>query len=179
MTHPCLHYEFNEAWVYSDLGDVAPELAGGSLENYAERYPKGRVRVTWSARTCRNGRYLLEGTETSYYENGQKEHEVAYMHGRKSGQESFWAPDGMLIWTWSHDTEKNMSTWVHYWSNGQKRIESNWTTQLRARDLDRKFFGLVADGPTSHWKEDGSLAATYSFKDGNLSGGLPLSTANK
>ena len=177
MTHPCLHYEFNEAWIISDGNDISPEATGGSLKTFAEKYPSGEVRVTWSARICPNGRYLLNGPETSFYENGQKEHDVTYENGRKTGVETFWTADGTKLWSWTHHPENNTSTWVHYWANGRKRIQSNWLTQPKARDLDRTFSGLVADGPTYHWNRDGTPAHAYEFKNGALVGPLPLSAA--
>ena len=136
MTHPCLHYEFNEAWVLSEAGDLAPESSGGVVRRYRENYASGAPRATWSARICPNGRYLLEGNETSYYENGQKEHEATYQSGRKTGTETFWGPDGSKVWSWTHEPERNRSKWVHYWNNGAKRIESEWNTRPKARDLD-------------------------------------------
>jgi hypothetical protein len=172
MTHPCLHYEFNEAWVFSDAAAVSAQNPGGTVRQFSETHSNGRTRIKWSARTFSDGRYLLDGPETSYYENGQKEHEVSYINGRKSGKESFWDRDGNLIWRWTHQPEKNTSTWVQYWLNGRKRIESRWNTQPRARDLDRRFFGLVADGPTHHWNEDGMEAGSFTFKDGILMGSL-------
>ena len=177
MTHPCLHYELNEAWIMSDAKDIAAETAGGSIKTFSEKYPGGAPRSTWSARIRPNGRYLLEGTETSFYENGQKEHEATYENGRKNGTETFWAADGTKLWSWSHNPQKNTSTWVHYWSNGRKRIESAWSTRPKARDLDRTFSGLVANGPTYHWNRDGSPANAYEFKNGLLVGPLPLSAA--
>lgn len=174
MTHPCLHYEFNEAWVFSDAGDVSPESSGGTIRKYSEKYPSGARRATWSARVCPNGRYLLDGPETTYYENGHKEREVTYDGGRKTGVETFWAVDGTKLWSWTHHPESNTSTWVHYWNNGRKRIESNWNTKPRARDLDRSFFGLVANGPTYHWNRDGSPSQAYSFTNGCLAGALPV-----
>jgi hypothetical protein len=178
-TYPCLHYEFNEAWIFSDVGDVLPETTGGRIQKYAEKYPNGARRVTWGARICPNGRYLLEGPETTYYENGHKEHEVTYLSGRKTGEETYWAPDGTKLWTWTHDPKHNVSKWVHFWNNGRKRIESNWNTKPSARDLDRSFFGLVANGPVYHWNPDGSPAATYSFTNGCLAGSLPLPGAER
>ncbi len=174
MTHPCLHYEFNEAWVSSDAGDAAPESSGGTVRQYREDYANGTVRATWSARICPNGRYLLEGNETSYYENGQKEHEATYRSGRKTGTETFWGPDGGKVWSWTRDVEHNRSKWVHYWNGGAKRIESEWDTRPKARDLDRRFLGLVADGPTYHWNPDGTLAHAYSFTNGIYAGTLPV-----
>ena len=174
MTNPCLHYEFNEAWVFSDAGDVMPETTGGRIRKYRENYPSGARHAIWSARICPHGRYLLEGKETTYYENGRKEHEVTYTSGCKTGVETFWAQDGTKLWSWIHHPEKNASTWIHYWDNGRKRIESNWNTKPRARDLDRSFFGLVANGPTHQWNRDGSPARAYSFTNGCLAGTIAL-----
>ncbi len=174
MTHPCLHYEFNEAWVLSEAGDLAPESSGGAVREFRENYASGAPRAIWSARICPSGRYLLEGTETSYYENGRKEHEVTYRSGRKAGAETFWGPDGRKVWSWTHEPERNRSKWVHYWHSGARRVEAEWNTRPAARDLDRRFFGLVADGPAYHWNPDGTAAHAYSFTNGSLAGTLPL-----
>jgi hypothetical protein len=175
MTHPCLHYEFNEAWVLSKEGDIVPESSGGTIRKYRETFADGAVRATWSAKICPNGRYLLDGLETTYYQNGHREHEVTYVSGRKTGVETFWAMDGTKMWTWTHHPESNTGTWVHYWNNGGKRIESNWNTQPQARDDNKRaFFGLVANGPAFHWNQDGSPAAAYNFTNGALAGTLPL-----
>jgi hypothetical protein len=168
MTRPCLHYEFNEAWIFSEAGDIKSETAGGMIEMYRENHTDGSPRVTWSARICPNGRYLLEGTETSYHANGKKEHEVSYVSGRKTGEETFWAADGTKLWSWNHDLKKNVSTWTHYWPNGRKRIESTWETFSQAPDVKRHFIGAVADGKTIHWDEAGNVAVTYQFDDGAL-----------
>ena len=178
MTHPCLHYEFNEAWVLSDAGDLAPETGGGKVNKYRENYPDGRKRATWSARTCAHGRYLLDGRERTYHPNGRKEHEVRYVNGRKTGVETFWLPDGTRLWTWQHDLKHHTSTWTHYWPNGRKRIESQWDTKPRARDLDRSFMGLVANGPARRWNPDGTPAGACQFTNGVLAT-PPLQTGGK
>jgi len=133
MTHPCLHYELNEAWVYSGAGDIPPETTGGTVKSYTEYYPGGALKATWSARICPNGRYLQHGKQTIYYEDGQKEHEVSYENGRPTGTETYWAQNGTRLWSWQHDTATNRSTWVHYWDNGLKRIQSTWRTYGPAR----------------------------------------------
>jgi hypothetical protein len=166
MTHPCLHYEFNEAWVFSDAGDLAPETGGGRVGKYREEYPDGGRRAIWSARTCANGRYLLEGLERTYYPNGSLEHEASYVSGRKTGVEAFWSPDGTRLWAWVHNPKDNTSTWIRYWDNGRKRTESSWNTRPRARDRDRAFFGLVADGPAYLWNLDGSPGLLSYFTNG-------------
>ena len=174
MTQPCLHYEFNEAWVFSDAGDIAPENSGGKIRTFTERYANGKLRAKWSARICPNGRYLLDGSDTTYYPTGRKEHEATYANGRKTGTEIFRAPDGTKLWSWTHHPESNTSTWTHYWKNGRKRIESHWNTKPRARDLDRQFFGLVANGPTYQWNEDGTPVHAWLFTNGFRASPLPL-----
>ncbi len=168
VTQPCLHYELNEAWIFSDAGDLAPETDGGEMRKFSENFPRGGLRIMWSARICPNGRYLLEGTQTTFYENGHRQHEVAYVAGRKSGPEIFWSPTGAKVWSWNHDLQNHTSVWTHYWPNGTKRIESTWNTKPEARDLPRSFFGLVADGLVRHWNEDGTLKFSGHFVNGVL-----------
>ena len=159
-TQPCLHYEMNEAWIFSDTGDIAPENSGGEVKTFSENYPNGKLRSKWSARICPNGRYLLDGKELDFYDSGAKEHEVIYKNGRKTGAETFWSPDGKKIWEWQHDLKNNHGVWTQFWPNGKKKFESTWNTKPQARDLKRDFFGYVADGPRNQWNEDGS--ANYS-----------------
>ena len=169
-TQPCLHYELNEAWIFSEAGDIAPETTGGVVKSFSESYPNGTLRSEWSARICPGGRYLLEGRETDYYDTGTKQHQVTYASGRKTGEEIFWQPDGTKRWTWVHDLADGRSVWVQFWPNGRRKLESNWNTYPQARDLKRSFFGLVADGPVRQWDETGRLTYEYLFKQGEFGG---------
>jgi hypothetical protein len=177
VTQPCLHYELNEVWIFSDAGDITSEASGGEIKKFSENYPNGKIRSQWSARICPNGRYLLDGLEADFYENGQKQHQVTYVSGRKTGGEAFWSPDGKKLWSWSHDLKNNRSVWTQFWPTGHKKIESTWNTKPEARDLKRSFFGLVADGPTLQWDEDGSPVHRYNFTNGIFAGELPSPNA--
>lgn len=170
VTQPCLNYEMNEAWIFSGVGDMMPESTGGKVESYREDFPDGSPRVTWSARICSNGRYLLDGKETSFFPSGKKEHEVAYASGRKTGEETFWAENGTKLWSWKHDPKKNVSIWTQYWPNGKKKLESTWSTRSEARDLKRPFIGLVANGLVKFWTQGGSLEWQGSFVNGEFAG---------
>jgi hypothetical protein len=172
-TQPCLHYELNEAWIFSDAGDVAPETSGGTIKKFSEKYPNGNLRATWSARITPHGRYLLNGKETDFYANGAKQHEVTYASGRKTGEETFWSPDGKKLWSWSHDLRNNSATWTQYWPNGRKKVKSTWNTKPVARDLNRTFFGFVADGPVFHWADNGKAAMVDNFTNGIFTGNFP------
>ncbi len=167
-TEPCLHYELNEAWINSDAGDIAPETLGGTVKDFSEKYANGQVRSQWSARICPNGRYLLDGKETDFYETGAKQREVTYANGRKTGEEIFWSPNGDKIWTWERQLNDNRGVWTQFWPNGKKKFESVWNTKPEARDLKRSFFGLVAEGPAKQWGENGALSFSGSFSSGLL-----------
>lgn len=175
VTLPCLHYEFNEAWVWSDAGVTEPENSGGTIKDYTENYPNGQLKSTWSARICPDGRYLLNGEETDYYEDGKVQHKVIYENGRKTGEETFWSPDGTKLWTWQRDLKTNTAIWTHYWPNGNKKIESNWNTKPEARDLKRHFLGYVAEGPSKQWDEQGNLVSEHLFVNGDLTESDPMS----
>ena len=166
-TQPCLHYELNEAWVWSDAGDIAPENSGGKIKSFTENYPNGKTLSEWRARICPDGRYLLDGKETDFYESGAKQHEVTYENGRKTGVENFWSPSGDKIWTWVRHSN-NTGVWTQFWPNGHKKIQSTWNTKPEVRDFNRSFFGLVADGPVKQWNEDGSLKFSGNFSKGLL-----------
>ncbi|TFG50603.1 MAG: exo-alpha-sialidase, partial [Gemmatimonadales bacterium] len=156
-THPMLHYEFNEAWIIDPAAsDIVLETTGGTVQSYRETYPGGAPRATWSARITPDGRYLLDGPETHYYENGATQREVTWVGGRRTGAEILRGPDGVRVWSWDHDLASNTSVWTHWWPDGRKRLESHWNTNPAARDLpDRRFRGLVANGTARHWDECG------------------------
>ncbi|MGW8316640.1 MAG: exo-alpha-sialidase [Bacteroidales bacterium] len=168
VTLPCLHYEFNEAWIWSGAGDMIPESSGGTLKEFSENYPNGQLRSHWNARICPDGRYLLNGKQVDYYENGDVQHEVTYENGRKTGVESFWSPDGIKLWTWQRDLKTNRGIWTHFWPNGNRKSESTWNIRPEARDLKRQFYGYVAEGPSLLWDENGELVASYNFIAGDL-----------
>lgn len=168
ITRPCLHYEFNESWIWSDARDITPESSGGTIREFVERYPNGQLRSRWTARICANGRYLLHGEEIDYYEDGSIQHTVCYKNGRKTGEEIYWLPDGTKAWSWHRNLKTNVGVWTHYWKNGKKKIESTWILRPEVPVLKRTFFGYLAEGPCRHWDKQGKLVATYHFKDGDL-----------
>lgn len=166
--YPPLHYEFNEAWFWSDARDITPESTGGSVQSFNENYADGQPKAKWNARICPKGRYLLHGELTDYYPDGQKQHQAFYENGRKTGEETYWLPNGQIVWTWQRDLSKNQGVWTHYWPNGNKKVESTWNIKPEARDLKRLFNGYVAEGPSTHWDENGNLLNVYQFSKGNL-----------
>jgi len=111
---------------------------------------------------------LLDGEELDFYPGGAKQHEVTYASGVKTGEETFWSPEGKIRWQWRHDLDGHTAVWTQYWPSGQKHFESTWNTKPVARDLARSFFGRVANGPASEWAADGKLIQTVAFVNGSL-----------
>jgi hypothetical protein len=166
--YPPIHYELNEAWIWSEVGEVVPETSDGTIRKFYENYPNGQLKSEWSARICPNGRYLLHGAQTDYYINEKKQHHVVYENGRKTGKETYWSEDGSIKWIWQRDLNINQGVWTQYWPNATKNVESHWNLKPEARDLKRKFNGYVAQGPSKHWDEKGNLLKTYFFENGVL-----------
>ena len=164
---PGLHYEFNEAWLYSDDGDTEWSGTATRRKTYEEHHANGKLKARWQAHT-RDGLYLLDGRMTEYYPNGRKQHEVTYCDGYKTGKERYWNEDGSLEWQWQRNTKTHRGTWTQYWPNGRKRIVSEWNLRPVPRDLNRPFAGCVADGTATHYDTGGKTTATYHFKDGFL-----------
>jgi hypothetical protein len=156
MNHPCLHFEFNEAWVYSDAGGVLPaDPAGsGTLRAYQQKYADGRTQAKWGAKIYADGRYLLHGAETWYYPNGRKQYEVTYDSGRKLGTETCWRPDGVKRWSWNH-RKNGTSIWTHWWPNGREESRSTW--------IDGK-----CEGTATQWDRNGNIIKQIGLVKGVL-----------
>ena len=166
MNRPCQHFEMNEAWILDAGagGDLPPDPGEtGTVNPYQENYPGGGTKATWSAKTCDDGRYLLHGTETWYYESGRKQYEATYYNGRKVGAETYWGPDSLKQWSWGHNEPNDSSVWTQWWPNGLKHVESRW-----------HYGGMVAHGDTYFWDWCGAPEAAWNFNDGDLAGSVPL-----
>jgi len=133
MNRPCLHFEFNEAWVLSDAPDnrsdaelmasTAKSISG--VRKQTETYADGKPKIIFSAGTGDDGRYLLHGTETWYYPGGQKQYEATYKLGRKVGTETLWTPGGKIVRQWKH-RPGGTSVRTQYGPDGRKKSESAW-----------------------------------------------------
>jgi formylglycine-generating enzyme required for sulfatase activity len=127
---PNLHIEFNEAWILQE-DDVATmakhqvEMVPESVRSYRESYSGRNLKVTWNAGIGEDGRYLLHGKETWYYENGNKQWEVNYRSGRKVGTEAYWFEDGAKKWEWQYG-EDGDDVWTVWKPGGTPAARSYW-----------------------------------------------------
>jgi hypothetical protein len=164
LSMPMEEYTFNEAWVLDTKTNPVPEAellkntatTIRQVRQFNETWPNGKTKVAWSAGTGDDGRWLLHGTETWYYEGGARQYETHYELGRKTGEETLWTPDGRVEWQWRHN-QGATSVWTQYWGNGLKKAESTW----------RNF---QADGPARRWDRSGKLVSDVTFAAGKLRG---------
>jgi hypothetical protein len=166
MNHPCQHLEMNEAWILDPMagGDLPPDpCETGTVNQYEEDYPGGGTKAAWGAKICDDGRYLLHGAETWYYEGGAKQYEATYYNGKKVGGETYRGPDGVKQWSWDHNEPDDRSVWTQWWPNGLKHIESGW-----------RYGAMVAHGDSYFWDMCGQPEAAWNFVDGGLTGSTSL-----
>jgi len=127
MNHPCLHFELNEAWILDDRAGLPGEtpVTIKDVQAIEEKYPSGKTRCTYSGGVTSDGRWLLDGQESWFYQNGQMQYQATWRAGRKAGRETYWAADGKAAWTWEHHDDGG-SVWTQYWPNGEVRSRSTW-----------------------------------------------------
>ena len=160
MNRPCLHFEFNEAWILSDAPDkrssdelIAPAATRISgVREYKEVHPGGKTRIAWSAGLGDDGRYLLHGIETWYCTGEQKQYQATYKLGRKVGAETLWTAGGEIVWQWVHDPD-GTSVWTQYWPGGGKKAQSAWRNHH-------------AHGEAACWGRDGKIVSRATFRNG-------------
>ena len=133
MNRPCLHFEMNEAWILSDdteeLSDDdlmrSSATSISDIKIYEERCSDGVIRLRYSAGIADDGRYLLHGTETWFYPNGNKQREANYKLGYKVGKETYWSSDGKKLWEWQHN-EDGTSIWTQWNEDGKIKSKTIW-----------------------------------------------------
>ncbi len=162
MTHPCLHYTFNEAWILapeSKQNHNSPIMqstarAIAKVDTFSERYANGHLYITYSGGIADDGRFLLQGDEIWYYPTGEKQYHVRYQLGKKVGEETFWHPDGRKVWQWLHQADGS-SVWRQWWDNGVKKTESCWRNGR-------------CDGIARRWDRNGKMLSEAKFVAGEL-----------
>jgi hypothetical protein len=156
MNHPNQHYELNEAWILSEDAGFQEETRSEvrNVRSYEEEYPDGKPKVDWSAGNDEEGRYRLDGRQTWFYENNEKQWEVDYKSGFKVGEETYWNSDGLVVWSWRHDPD-GTKLWTQYWANGEKKSESSWKDGR-------------AEGVARRWDRKGNLIQEAKFANGRM-----------
>ncbi|MCJ7543942.1 MAG: SUMF1/EgtB/PvdO family nonheme iron enzyme [Phycisphaerae bacterium] len=156
MNHPCLHFELNEAWILDEAAgmDQDQPVSVPQVQHFEETHPNGRTRCTYGGGVATDGRWLLEGIETWFYQDGREQYEVTWRAGRKVGQETYWDTDGQVRWQWEHHGDGS-GVWTQYWPTGQMRSQSTWRDGM-------------CQGTATLWDPTGGVVSKRQFRDGML-----------
>jgi len=160
MNTPCLHFEFNEAWILSGAATPAAdsELMKSraskvrKVETFTEKFADGRMKSRWSGGVADDERFLKDGDEKWFYPNGKLQYEASFKLGRRTGTETFYRPDGTVEWRWKHKRD-GTSTWTQFRENGRKKSESTWR-------------GSIAHGTARTWNGAGRALSEANFTAG-------------
>ncbi len=83
------------------LGSLAPDAAQspepdsiGPVTKHTEKWPNGKLKSEWGTARASDGRILLEGPQTFYFEDGTRQWTATFHLGRKIGEEIFYRADG-------------------------------------------------------------------------------------
>lgn len=134
------------------------ERRAPQLERRTSYYDRERTRLQreWGFLQLPGGREVLHGRDTSYFSNGQKEHEREYLEGEPVG------------------------TWRSWWSNGNPRSEvpngtrepeaTRWWRESGVLECAGFSRGGVREGEWELFHASGALAARGTYIGGQEQG---------
>lgn len=159
-------------------GEATPGAAAAANEAAVreETYENGRPRVREEGYLNEEGEFVRNGMRTTWYENGQKQSETAYVDGAKEGPERTWYRGGQQWGEGGYKNGKADGTWIVWHRNGFKakewRIEEGvWNGPYRTWHLngeprmERIYVSGRMQGPFTVWDEEGNVVNTGTFVD--------------
>jgi formylglycine-generating enzyme required for sulfatase activity len=135
--------ELNEAWALDpsdpDSTAASEPLTISSVITHRENWPNGKLKAAWSAGRASDGRILLEGQQTLFYETGAKQWVATFHAGNKIGDEIFYRTDASKLWQKTYAADGTW-TWRNFDAAGKQTSESHWRgkTLLDANFSDGK-----------------------------------------
>jgi len=118
--------ELKEAWIISDSESASPEpQMTGPVTKHAEKWPNGKSKAEWGTARASDGRVVLEGPQSFYFDNGAPQWTANFHLGKKVGDESFYRMNGTKEWTKSYSPDGTW-TWRIFDESGTQTSESHW-----------------------------------------------------
>jgi hypothetical protein len=131
--------ELNEAWVLAPDAAKSPEPDSiGPVTKHTERWSNGKLKAEWGTARASDGRILLEGPQTFYFEDGARQWTAEFHLGRKVGNEVFYRADGSKEWQKTYGAD-DAWTWQLFDAAGRPTAESHW----RSKTLVDALFGTT------------------------------------
>ena len=182
MTHPCLHYQINEAWFHATdedtpVSDFVSTSRSSAEASAVHAKTANGGDASWSYIVDPVKGYLLDGAFAATFPNSSVvEYSASYSQGRRTS-EAMRDGAGRLLWQWNH-TQPSRSVFTKYDTSGATRVRSEFENLVAARDYHLiksnpegfRFIGLTADGPACIYHANGSVLAANTFKAGVVTG---------
>lgn len=166
--HPLLHLCFNESWLTSEESQEPPEaelMASMASKlvtersEYQEHYPGGQLRCRYHGGVADDGRFLLDGPETFWYEDGRIMTEGTYVLGKKTGCFTYYDCQGYPVkrFTYPEIPGDELEEW----------FETFWpgTNQVKTRAF---FRNRKAQGKAVRYGRNGEILEEVYYHDGKL-----------
>lgn len=166
--HPLIHLSFNECWLLSEeteepseeelMKSNASKLVTERKE-YREYHVNGQLKCIYYGGIADDGRFLLDGRETFWYDNGQIMTDGTYRLGNRAGSFTYYDIQGYPVkrFTYPENQGENLEEWYETFWPG--------TSIVRTRAF---FRGRKAEGKAYSYDRDGNVTEEVSFIDGKL-----------
>jgi len=128
---------------------------GPQLLTHREYYPSGKVKLEYTYYLDNQGRRVKHGTETAFYENGQKKFEGTYEHGKKEGVWVSFYDNGVVGQRGTYRGGLREGTWTLYYRDGKKESEGPYRRDKR-------------EGKWVKWLPDGRKFAEMEYRQGEI-----------
>lgn len=161
--HPLLHFEFNEAWLLSEETQSPSEeelmkshatCYPQGTEEFREYYENGTLRSLYHGGVADDGRFLMDGEELQYYEDGSLMSRGHFHLGKRVGEYIYYDVQGYPVWKWEYKGEK--AVYQTYHSHSEK-IRTICT-----------YVGRMADGVAQTLDRDGKVTAEVTYEKGRI-----------
>jgi formylglycine-generating enzyme required for sulfatase activity len=118
--------ELNEAWVMSDSTEPSPRPdTANEIVKHTEKYPDGKIYAIWSEAHASDGRTVLEGSESFFYNDGKPMWTHSFHLGEPVGDDIYYRPDGSKVWHKTYAADGTW-TWLNFDTTGKQAAESHW-----------------------------------------------------
>lgn len=170
--HPLLHLCFNECWLTQEEELEPPEeelMASGAtrlvtdVKEYREYYPGGQLKCCYCGGIADDGRFLLDGRETFWYEDGGIMTEGSYVLGRKAGVFTYYDSQGYPVKRLTHPERPGKDL--------EERFETFWPGTCRVRS-SAFFRNRKAWGKAVRYDTEGNVVEEVYYKNGKLDNGF-------
>lgn len=144
-----------------DTGDAEGLCEGRPVEVLEEYWEDGSPKIREEVVMGDDGEYILHGTTTHWWQDGQKKMELSFNCGLRHGPKRTWWPNGEP-WAVGHTVNgKDHGTWTVWHQDGEKEREFH---------LDHG----VWDGPFTVWHPNGQKKLEFEFVRGLQQGRLTM-----